>query len=61
MGTDYDSWLLNIVEGNGDDPCELCGDSLNDCWCIIQADEPDFERLSSDKERDDWERFLERI
>ena len=25
MGTDYDSWLLNIVEGNDEEPCEDCG------------------------------------
>ena len=31
MGTDYDTWLLNIVEGNGDEPCEECEEE--ECVC----------------------------
>jgi hypothetical protein len=31
MGTDYDSWLLNIVEG--DSGCDDCGEDVDDCIC----------------------------
>ena len=32
MGTDYDTWLLNIVEGNRDEPCEECEEE-EECVC----------------------------
>lgn len=31
MGTDYDSWLFSIVEG--EDGCEECGEDVDDCTC----------------------------
>ena len=61
MGTDYDSWLLGVVEGDGADPCETCGDHPNDCECDGEEEEPDWEKFADDRDRDRWERFLERI
>lgn len=71
MGTDYDSWLI----GNADhypDPCDYCGcfaedgfesiDPCSDPDCGCHGDsEPDVEKLIADRDRDRWERFLERI
>ena len=42
MGTDYDSWMLNIVEGNSDEICEECDQDLEDCICDEEYN-PDYE------------------
>lgn len=65
MGTDYDSWLLNIVEGNGDEICEECEEDLDDCACEDDYDhdyDPDFdEKGHIMKEEARYEKWLDDI
>jgi hypothetical protein len=49
MGTDYDTWILNIVEGDGDEPCEECGED----GCVCEHDDgPDGADLYEARYRD---------
>lgn len=59
MGSDYDSWILNIVEGDSEELCEYC--ESEECEC---DDGPDPEDLLEQKERNrqaDWEHWAKNL
>lgn len=61
MGTDYDSWLFGIVEGDSEECCEECEEDLDDCCCNDDGADPedilasqDYDDGSNQRRYEDW-------
>jgi hypothetical protein len=56
MGTDYDSWMLNIVEGDSEEYCEEC--ECEECECDQGPDEDTLVANHEARMQERWDRFV---